>query len=342
LTITDTLGGTVNAQNIQTFTNTVGSAVDTVNLLSSYAGTVAFNNIYTIVGSSGNDTLTDTIALAPRDSQTYSVNGGNGNDSITTDFTSTAGTAAIGAFTVYAVGGAGNDTITVKMFEGTSATATQYNIVDGGAGADTITIGTYGAHATAGATTLTTIVAENLSLFTAGDVNLADADQVTGFIQAQATAQHGKDVLNADKINLTGVTLTSSNGNTIASSTDIGSSGGTNYSAVFVSDTSANLASFGGSNAGKDIFNITDAATTASFTAQAGITAAVTFITTSVGTSGNGANQNAVIAVNNGTDTALFHYVEGATPTAGIQASELTLIGVLHGNATGLVAGNFS
>jgi hypothetical protein len=225
------------------------------------------------------------------------------------------------------------------IWAGTSSTATEYNIVNGGAGADTVTF-SWNSGVSASATTVTNLLRENMTDFTAGDVALTSADQTTsGFTSVNVTLN---STVVTSRINLTGATFVTAASTNINTAIDNGA-GNTLYTgAATVVATGASMANLqNAGNIGGVIFVATDVATTASFTAQAGIAAAVTYITGTIGTSGNVGNENAMIAVNNGTDTALFHYVEGATVSAGIQASELTLVGVLH-NTTGLTALNFS
>jgi archaellum component FlaG (FlaF/FlaG flagellin family) len=70
---------------------------------------------------------------------------------------------------------------------------------------------------------------------------------------------------------------------------------------------------------------------------QAGINEAISFISANIGKT-TIANASVLLTVEDGANTAIFQYQEGALD-AGIQASELTLIGVLEG-VTNINAGN--
>jgi len=294
-------------------------------------------NVESIVGSSGNDTLTSTITTQ-RTGYTYTLSSGDGDDRITFSSVTSGASLNAGTFTYSANGGIGSDTITMGIWAGTSSTATQYNVVNGGAGADTVTFAVAPTGVTGTASTVTNLLRENLTDFTAGDVALTSADRVSsGFTSTNVTSV---GTVVTSRINLTGTTFVTAANTNVSTSVDNGT-GGTNYTSTTTVGTAASLANFqDAGNIGSVIFVATNAATTASFTAQAGIAAAVTFITGNIGTSGNAANQNGIVAVNDGTNTAIFHYQEGSLD-AGIQASELTLVGVLQGT-NGVTALNFS
>jgi hypothetical protein len=100
------------------------------------------------------------------------------------------------------------------------------------------------------------------------------------------------------------------------------------------------FADLSGSNGSFNLLFVTDAVT-GSFTDQASVDAAVTLITGTIGASGSTAvGTKLVIVLNDGTDnnSAVFLYTEAGT--AGIQSSELKLIGVVQG-AGDLAASNF-
>jgi hypothetical protein len=190
-----------------------------------------------------------------------------------------------------------------------------------------------------------------VSLATLGNsTNTSNAFVVTNF-----------DTTGADSINFYGSTLTSASGNTtsVLNQNYVDASGNNNTNTytlgtTFVTGTStaltgslANLTTSiaGAANSNGLIFAASDSAglITANFTTQAGIDAAVTYITANIGISGTGATQKAVIAINDsvagGPDTALFLFTsDGVT---GIVASELRLIGTISTNGT-LSANNFS
>ena len=345
--VTSASSGTtnLNLSNVKTVNNSNTS--DTVIATFTTAAVATATNVQSIIGSSGNDTLTSTITGTAIAGTTYRITDGptssTGNDNLTVNFISSSVTGTQAAFTVLAVAGAGNDTITLGSYQANSMTATQYNIAVAGAGHDIVYLAAATAYSgvTGGATTVVNIARDDLTNYTSGDVQLADTLEVYNFQVSSTTA--GGSVFTS-RINLNGVTLTSANGNTTSSSTDTGT-GGTNYSAVFATETTAQLADFGAAglvdNSGKSIFQDSAAITTASLTTQAGITAAVSFITANIGTSGASATENALIIVNDGTNSAMFHFVQAAGSAASIQAGELTLVGVLHG-AAALTASNFS
>ena len=334
---------TVNASNIDFVNDTMANtSVNTVNFTA--ASKTTLTNVESIVGSSGNDTLTSTIGAGYtlNAGQTYNLAGGAGDDVLTfSSVTTSASVTIASAFTFYANAGDGADTITMGIWAGTSSTATQYNIVNGGAGADTVTFAIAPTGGVSGAeTTVTNLLRENLTNFTVGDVSLTSADQVLSGFTAANVGSAGETIVTS-RINLTGATFVTAANTNVSTTVDNGT-GGTNYTAYTTVSVATAMANFQDSaNIGSVIFVATNNITTSSFTAQAGITAAVTYITGTIGTSGNAVNQNAMIAVNDGTNTALFNYVEGATLDAGIQAGELTLVGVVQGK-TGLTALNFS
>ena len=189
---------------------------------------------------------------------------------------------------------------------------------------------------TTGITTVTSVVRTNLSDYANGSLLLTTADDITnmnftgGVVVIAGT--HG-----ADKINLAGVNLVQGSGSSVNYTVDNGT-GGTNYAANTVVGANAAFSTIGAAGGlAADVIFIDTTAVGTRFTAQAGITAAVTAITTNF--AGATVGQNAVIAMNDGTDTALFHFV--AATAGAVTASELTLVGVIHGQ-TGITASNFS
>ena len=192
------------------------------------------------------------------------------------------------------------------------------NTVVGGAGGDIIDLG----GSVAGNVRI------NLNADVAAGTTLVNADQITNF------------TTNSDKVNLTGSTLMSSGGTVMALTVLADDLGGTT-AARFVSGAAATMANLGlAANQPGLVFNVTGDNSVALFTTQAGINEAVTFITANIGTS-TVQNTNVLITVWDGANTAVFQYQEGALDQ-GIQASELTLVGVLNGTPATLTAGDFA
>ena len=316
VTLASSSAHTLTLANVETVTGS-SSLVDTVTFSS--AATATLSNVDYVYGSAGADRLLDSvtvIATAP-----LLVSGGDGDDTINLAMTAGVTSSAI-TISASVYGGAGSDVINVSDVAGAmSAASTAYVYEIGGAGADTISLhqGTVGGVAVvAGANwTVHDVVRVNLSSDLASGTTLSLADTITGFTAS-------------DILDLTGVTLTSaanSNVSLIAYGTT-----GDNFAtqSLFTSTTATLLADLTtGGNENAVYINATDVVTTGSFTNQTGIDAAVTFITTNIGKNGTAVGEKAIIAVEDGTNTALFYYVE--TGTTGIQPGELTLVGVLVG-----------
>jgi len=146
-----------------------------------------------------------------------------------------------------------------------------------------------------------------------------------------------------DTINVNGVTLRNGAGGTqTLLSNYIGSgvtgvSGSNTISAgSFISGSSSSLANLTtGANQSGLIFDVgLTGSATSNFTTQAGINAAVSYITTNVGTTAVGGNETSIIAVADGSGhSALFLFsTANAATHAGISASELKLLGVVGTN----------
>ena len=342
-TVTLGAGLSVNVQNIQ-LASGVGSNTSTETVTFTAASSAVLTDVDSIIGSSGNDTLTDTISTASltgaASASVYYINGGNGNDVLTNNITMAVdGTALVGTYTFYQYGGAGNDTITAsKIQNGLLSTGTVYNVINGGAGGDAITLATH-TNAT-GALSVGNIVQINLaSDITSGNVTLTNADTITAF----GTATSRGNVF-TDTINLQGVTL--ANGATTVATQVNNGGGGVTYTGTTVVTAGSNLHNLAtGANSGAVIFVDSDATgttgLTASFTTQAGITAAVSYITQNIGDTGVATNANTLIGVNDGTNTAVFRFQNLAGDSSVIASTELTLVGVLVGTTT-LTGSNFS
>jgi len=222
-------------------------------------------------------------------------------------------TGGAGADTI--LGSAGNDTIN-------GGTAGKADIITGGAGADRITIGATGA----------SVIKININADVAAGTTLANADQITGLTTT------------VNKIDLAGTTLMSTGG-TVLPLTNGADSGLAGAGVAYVSGAAAGFANLASvANQQGLIFEVSDSTLSGAgntLLTAAGIANAVTFITTNIATT-TVQNTNVFIIVNDAVNSALFYYQEGALDQ-GIQASELTLVGVFVANdgTTGLVSGDF-
>jgi hypothetical protein len=144
-----------------------------------------------------------------------------------------------------------------------------------------------------------------------------------------------------DTINVNGLTLKNGAGGTQTLLANyLGGTGvsGTNTisAGAFISGSSTSLANLTtGANQSGLIFEVgLTGSATSNFTTQAGINAAVSYITTNVGNTAVGANEQAIIAVADGSGhSALFLFsTANAATHAGISASELKLLGVVGTN----------
>jgi len=239
--------------------------------------------------------------------------------------TTGAATNDASLFNVY--GGSGSDTI-VLTSSGTGA-----DFVQGGAGADGITLSGVAASASSIDT-----VRINLSSELASGTTVASADTYTNF-------QDG-----ADFIQFVGGTLSNGAGGGILLTT--GTDDLTVAADVYKATTLLELATFNsGSVSSAYILLLDDIAAfdsnagagftggASAATAQGAVTAAVTYLSGNGIAATVGANLHMIIGVTVDTNNdgaangvALFDYQEGAAD-AGIQASELTLIGIFNGVA---------
>jgi len=242
----------------------------------------------------------------------------------------------VGATGVSITGGSGGDIILGSTGNDTisGGAANANDVITGGAGADKITLDSGG--------TGMTVIKLNLNADVASGTTLANADQWTGFTTTKS------------KLDLSGTTLMSTGGtilaltngavtssdNTAAATTNDTYSADTLTSAAgrFLSTgTVGDLANLGAlSNQGVLIFKLTTDIVTGTTSGvantllnQAGVDEAVSYITANIGTA-TVANTNVFFIVQDGTNSAIFQYQEGALDQ-GIQASELTLMGVFVG-----------
>lgn len=299
---TVSLGTDTTSQSITLGTAAVAAGVTTVTAASVTTNSkIATIDLSGMVGSAG-----------------VSITGGSGGDII--------------------LGGTGKDTI--------SGGATGANdIISGGAGADTIALDTAPADKE--------VVRINLNADVASGTTLANADTYTGFTTTKQAIDLSGTTLQSTGgtiLALTSVAVTSSTPGAVGTENDTltGSNdlGGTTAARFLSTGTASNLANLGSlANQPVLVFELTTdivTGTTASVANtllnQAGVDEAVSYITTNIGTA-TVANTNALLVVADGTNQALFQYQEG-TLDQGIQASELTLVGVFNGNAT-LAAADF-
>lgn len=169
-----------------------------------------------------------------------------------------------------------------------------------------------------------------------GSTLITDADYIKGFTQA------------TDKIEMLGLTLQSGVGGQVALSSS-GDSLNTAGDVATITDgaEASELASIvTGTESQAYVINVdldtemgTSVFVSGGALSQAGVTAAVTQLQTLVQTTS--ANTAIIFAVDDGTNTAMFLYQEGALDQ-GIQAGEVTLMGVLDANTAALAIADFT
>ena len=351
------LGGT------QALTITGNNANNVINLGSNVANVTLQNSgtgNMSVVSGTGAATVqlaaTDTVAIASSGKYyatgvtTINVNSANvylGDDLLITGSnttgdtvisTITLGSNNTGAFTLASTGGttSGIDLVTINS----------------NTGGDIITI----ANSSNAAVTSDVLINATNSPST---ITLAAAFTGVETISVNATTQaSGTTLTNVfqsnwgtanDTINVNGVTLRNGAGGTQTLLANyLGGTGvsGTNTisAGAFISGSSTSLANLTtGANQSGLIFEVgLTGSATSNFTTQAGINTAVSYITTNVGTTAVGANEQAIIAVADGSGhSALFLFsTANAATHAGISASELKLLGVVGTNT--LANTNFS
>lgn len=291
-------GGTLTAlTDNSTGTHTINVAANTT-ITTLTTGTLGINAL-NITGA-GNLTVTNALAGAATLVEAGTFTGAL---TLTASGTATSITGGSGADSL--TGGAGNDTILGGAGNDTISGGTGTNVLVGGAGADRIV--------SAGTDTYRI----DLTADVAAGTTVANADNSSTFL---VTTGAGTDIFN-----ISGTTLRSGTGVTIATTTSAGSDG-TFTTAAFNLD--AGTANIGASAA---VVYTDIAASTGALTTQAGIDAYIAAVVANSANITTTANTNALIAVQDATTAttfALFQYTEGSTLTAGIQASELKLIGV--------------
>jgi hypothetical protein len=303
----------ITVANVETLTGVVGvtSGYETVTISSANTVSIAMTDVSTIIGSSGNDVLTDVMTLTSTESVSVSL--GDGDDvfslSFTVNLASNSLTSSVSVF-----GGNGNDSITVTD----SMTASGYvHYINGGAGADTIV----------GAASGVDVVQISLNSDLQSGVLLSLADRISGFQTL------------TDFIDLTGGTgaLRSANETSLDLRTATGVSR-TNADTFTAQTGDASVFSDLLSQAGSANLLLVNDVVSGSFTDQTSIDAGVTLITSTIGAAGSTAVGTKIVIVLNDSTTAttggsdnaaIFLYTEAGT--SGIQSSELKLIGVVTG-----------
>jgi hypothetical protein len=217
-------------------------------------------------------------------------------------------------------------------------------VINAGNGGNTIRFAT----ANTGVETLTVNVGN--SFISQGSTVLANAFQVNSF-----TSNDPINIFGASNNGLNG--LVNANGanliltqNFVTAGSTTGVAGTNNLTGNFVSGANTLLTnlSSAGTNAAAYVFETAlTGANTANVTTQAGINSAVNWIVGNVGTGGVGTQENAVLAIIDGSagagagNTALFLYTNTTGQTSGITSTQLKLIGVLSGQS-GIAANQFT
>lgn len=230
------------------------------------------------------------------------------------------------------IGGAGADLILGSMGNDTISGGGSLgnDVITGGAGADLITLSPSAA--------AQQIVRINLNADVASGTLLADADVYTGFTVGKHFIDLSGAVLQSSGgwISSLSNAFVTSSGTTPAETND-GHQATNNLGVEHTSASVYNFANFGAiSNQDTVAFNLTSDIVTGeqdgvqnSLLNQAGLDEAISYITNNFGTS-TVANVNTLLLVTDGTNQAIFHYQEGSLDQ-GIQASELSLVGVFAG-----------
>jgi Ca2+-binding RTX toxin-like protein len=309
-------GGTITAlTDNSTGTHTINVAANTT-ITTLTTGALALNAL-NITGA-GNLVVTNALAGAAT-----IVNAGTMTGALTLTASGTASSVTGGSGADSLTGGAGADTLIGGAGNDTLSGAAGVDVIVGGTGADRIALGT-------GATVDNYVI--DLSADVASGTTLANADTILNFSETTT----GQDI-----VNISGVTLRSGNGTTIATTNSAGSDGTFTTAAVDLDGATVTL------NSANIVVRDTSAAADASFLTQAGIDAYIAGLVANSANITTVANTNILIAVQSSvtnTNVALFQYTEGSTLTAGIQASELKLVGVFQGVntfATDFVAASF-
>jgi len=299
---------TITVANVEGITGIAGTS-ETVTLLSANSSTISMTNVNNIVGSTGNDLVSDTVSASVNEN--FVISGGSGDDTLILSITQTGTlTSSVSVF-----GGAGNDTVTVTD----SYTAGAYvHFLNGGAGADTIT-GTTGV--------------DVVQISIANDLQATTTFSLADYVVGAASGSAGFNTA-GDYIDLSGGSLTSANGTTLNVLASTGSNGTASNNATFTSATASTAADFADLTTtyqSTNLFFINDTIT-GSFVTQASIDAAVTVLTGKVATGDTTVGTKVVFVFNDGdsANSAIFQYTEAGT--TGIQASEVKLVAVVVGH----------
>ena len=263
-----------------------------------------------IVAAGGTLTITDTGATGTT---------GTGVTSAVAIDASALTTAKVNVTVMTNVGGAaasiksGAAADTIKLDVANAADASS---VQGGKGADAITL----VHTAAAVVTLNYALND-----VASGTTLANADTITGFVGAA-----GKDVL---QVTAAFGALKSADAavTTVAYGADTASLKTLN--AIDITATGANKAI--------TVLDLTTAVNSNVLTTQAGIDEVVGYLTANVKATSEPAGTHLSILVHDAqNNVAVFNYTEAAT--SGIQAAELSLVGVLAAEVGTFAAGNFA
>jgi Domain of unknown function (DUF4214) len=289
----------------------ITTGVETVNVSSSVAASIAAKVNLTAVGASG-ITAGDNVLY------TYTL-GANDTASFTLANVTAATTGGSALLTVNAAAG---DTITINNSALLAGQTGDILIATSGSGYNSITLGG----------TSSDVIQTNLANVPAG------AATGNSFVVSNFGAAGG------DIVDLSGGTLKSALGvSTVLKTAYLDAAGIENLdtftlNTTFVTGNSTTLANLTSApNQQGVIFEFGMGSTTADFTTAAGISTAVSYITGNIGTTTTG-SQAAVMAVSDGNShQALFMFTDNGT--SGITSSELKLIGVVSGSVLG--ASNF-
>jgi len=317
--------------------NYLVTGVGTVNVASGVTlSSLALNNI--ITGSGGTTTSGDTVIYT----DTLRA---NNTATMTIGFASGVGSLTSGIDLVTINAGTIGDSITIVNSASVAGASspTAAVVINAGNGGNTIRFAT----ANTGVESLTVNVGN--SFISQGSTVLANAFQVNGFTSNDTINIYGASnglngLVNANGSNL----ILTQNFVTAGSSTGV--AGTNNLTGNFVSGANSLLTNLTAActNASAYIFETAlTGANTANVTTQAGINSAVNWIVGNVGTGGVGTQENAVLAIIDGSsgagagNTALFLYTNTTGQTSGIASTQLKLIGVLSGQS-GIAANQFT
>lgn len=286
-------------------------ATDAILALDAGSQSATGSDTLNILGTAG--TGTTKIDLSSTTDQITQINGGANTGVLQVGFENVISVLATNGLDI--TGSTGKNTIT-----GSNAVV---DLIRGGAGADTLDLGTTG--------TADTVIYD-LSADVASGTQLVNADTIANFSNGAA---------GADKINIGGVTLKAGNGTTLATTLGTSSDGTFTTNAKDLDGATVDLTADGS----LVVRDTASAAGTAAFGTQAAVDAYVNALVANAANITSAAGTKILIAVDGNTANtfALFMYDEGTTYEKGIQADEISLVGVFTGVtfATDVVAATF-